>query len=102
MNHRSFGNKTHETDGRLLPALPTPAGVRDGKSARIIDRIFGNITFELRGAMGFSRLYSVCRKYLRGLSNEEIASSCANIRQSVEKAAAKTADTYAANGGKYG
>ena len=77
-------------------------GVRDEESARIIDLIFENITFELCSTMGFNQLYSVCQKYLCGLSNEEITASYADIRQSVEKAISGAVDTYAANEEKFG
>ena len=76
-------------------------GTRDEESAKIIDLIFENITFELCSTMGFRQLYSVCQKYLCGLSNQEITSSYADIKQSVEKAIAKAVDTYAANEEKF-
>ena len=76
-------------------------GVRDEESAQIIDRIFENITVELCSTMGFNQLYSVCQKYLCGLSNQEITSSYADIKKAVEKAIDNAVNTYAANEEKF-
>ena len=86
----------------FMAYYPGEKYVRDEESARIIDLIFENITFELCSTMGFNQLYSVCQKYLCGLSNEEITTSYADIRQAVEKAIANAVDTYAANEEKFG